>query len=259
MTDLSPSFCVDIKQFNRITALRQLDNHVCCRLRTPPLLRYCLPCACWPRVRTVCPCDTSDMLPGISSHRTNAKQENLHGDTSTTGDETPSWDTPQTMPWLPAVVYESSRLLPPISQLANHRAARSIALDKEKIMHQGIYVRYDCCSNTREPGSWGADAEEFRPQRWGTTCEEDQRLYRLGRSRAKIISFRGGKRACLGEKYALTQIKMTPFPLITEFQGGYIQEGRKKCPPSAPILFLSILSDEGMLLGQHRCISKGSN
>lgn len=166
------------------------------------------------------PCDTSDILPGISSHRTQAKQENLHEDTRTTGDETPSWDTLQTMPWLPAVVCESPRLLPPISQLASRRAAKSIALDKEKSIPQGTYVGYDCYLNNREPGSWGADAEEFRPRRWGTTCEEGLRLYRLRRSRAKIISFHGGKRACLGEKHALTQIKTTLFALITEFQGG---------------------------------------
>lgn len=122
------------------------------------------------------------------------------------------------MPALTSVVYESLRLLPPISQLITRRAARTVMLDNEKIIPEGTYIGYHCYSTNRDPMAWGPDAELFRPQRWGTTYEEVQKAYRLRRSRAEFISFHGGRRACLGEKYALMQIKATLFVLVSKFK-----------------------------------------
>lgn len=145
-------------------------------------------------------------------------QERLSAEITATGEEDPSLDTIQTMHWLTAVVYESLRLLPPIAQLITRRAATSVMLDHDKVIPEGTYVGYHSYSTNRDPGAWGSNADEFRPERWGASYEEVQKEYRLRRSRAEFISFHGGRRACLGERYALVQIKVTLFILVKEMR-----------------------------------------
>ncbi|OAA39427.1 Cytochrome P450 family protein [Metarhizium rileyi] len=162
-------------------------------------------------------------------------QRRLREEVGTIGDAVPGWDTLQTMPWLTAVVYESLRLLPPISQLITRRAATSVTLDNGKVVPEGTYIGYNCYSTNRHPDAWGQDADQFLPQRWGSTCEEVQKLYRLRRSRAEFISFHGGRRACLGEKYALMQIKATLYVLVKEFQWRLDPAWPERMSPTTPL------------------------
>jgi unspecific monooxygenase len=142
-----------------------------------------------------------------------AAQDSLHREMTETDQS-----SIQTMAFLTAVVYESLRLLPPISQLITRRAASTVMLDDAKVIPEGTYIGYHSYSTNRDPAAWGADADEFRPERWGTSYEDVQRAYRQRRSRAEFISFHGGRRACLGEKYALMQIKITLFSMVSEFR-----------------------------------------
>lgn len=121
-------------------------------------------------------------------------------------------------PYLTSLIYESLRLLPPLSQLINRRAAHGTSLDSGIYIPKGMYLGYHCYSTHRDPAIWGSDAAEFRPERWGETCEAIQRFYRLRRSKAEFVSFHGGVRACLGERFAVLQLKVTLCLLLGRFR-----------------------------------------
>lgn len=118
------------------------------------------------------------------------------------------------MPLLSAVVLESLRLFPPIGQLINRQVSQPVWLGGEIFVPAGTYVGYNCYSTNRDSEAWGSDSNEFRPQRWGLNCQDIQKEYRRRRSRAEFISFHGGQRACLGERFALLQLKATLYVLV---------------------------------------------
>ncbi|KAG5997319.1 hypothetical protein E4U43_002670 [Claviceps pusilla] len=118
------------------------------------------------------------------------------------------------MPLLSAVVFESLRLFPPIGQLINRLVSQPVWLGGDIFVPAGTYVGYNCYSTNRDPEAWGPDPNDFRPQRWGLGFQDIQREYRRRRSRAEFISFHGGQRACLGERFALLQLKATLYVLV---------------------------------------------
>lgn len=124
----------------------------------------------------------------------------------------------QSMPLLSAVIYESLRLFPPIGQLINRRVTQHVRLGGDILIPEGTYVGYNCYSTNRDPETWGPDADSFRPTRWGVTCQEIQKEYRRRRARAEFISFHGGQRACLGERFAVLQLKVTLLVLVRELK-----------------------------------------
>lgn len=129
----------------------------------------------------------------------------------------PTLECLQDMPYMTSVVYESLRMLPPISQLINRRAASNVMLGDDIYIPQGMYLGYHCYSTHRDVETWGPEAGKFRPERWGDTAEAIQRFYRQKRSRAEFVSFHGGVRSCLGEKFAVLLLKVTLFVLIKKF------------------------------------------
>ncbi|GAO17253.1 hypothetical protein UVI_02060990 [Ustilaginoidea virens] len=164
-------------------------------------------------------------------------QEQLHKELSL--EDSPLDDVTQeslhSIPLLSAVVYESLRLFPPIGQLVNRQVAQPILLGGRIHLPQGTYVGYNCYSTNRDPGAWGADADAFRPSRWGTTCQDIQKEYRRRRSRAEFISFHGGQRACLGERFALLQLKATLYVLLRSLQWKLDPTWPDRMTPAGPL------------------------
>ncbi|KAJ5767082.1 cytochrome P450 oxidoreductase [Penicillium nucicola] len=115
----------------------------------------------------------------------------------------------QNLPYLTATILECLRLLPPISQLVNRRVSEPAWLADRIYLPQGTYVGYNAYSTNRDPEAWGSDADEFRPERWGINSEQISRNYRRAKARAEFVSFHGGSRACLGEKFALLEVRVT--------------------------------------------------
>ncbi|KAF1942550.1 Dit2 protein [Clathrospora elynae] len=118
------------------------------------------------------------------------------------------------LPLLTSVLYESLRMFPPISQLINRRTKAPVMLGNTIPVPGGVYMGYNAYSTNRDVDFWGADAEEFKPSRWGTTSKEINQLYRRANSKASFISFHGGRRACLGQKFAMQQLRITLTELV---------------------------------------------
>lgn len=74
-------------------------------------------------------------------------------------------------------------------------------------VRKGQVVTYSVFAMHRRKDIWGADAEEFRPERW----EEN------GRRGWEYLPFNGGPRICLGQQYALTEASFTLVRLLQRF------------------------------------------
>ena len=129
----------------------------------------------------------------------------------------PDLEILQDMPLLTAVIYESLRLFPPIGQLVNRKASENVLLGGDTAIPKGTYLGYNCYSTNRDPATWGPTADCFEPGRWGESTAAIQKNYRMRRARAEFISFHGGRRACLGEKFAMLQLRVTLVTLAREF------------------------------------------
>ncbi|KAE8407481.1 cytochrome P450 [Aspergillus pseudonomiae] len=139
------------------------------------------------------------------------------------------------LPYLTSVIYESLRLLPPISQLINRRTSQDLVLGNQIYIPKGTYVGYNCYSTNRDPAVWGPTADEFRPERWGQSNTEILQCYRQRRARAEFVSFHGGSRACLGEKFALLEARVALFVLISRLSWLLDPEWPDRKTPAGPL------------------------
>ncbi|KAF7726669.1 Protein kinase alk2 [Apophysomyces ossiformis] len=100
------------------------------------------------------------------------------------------------MKYAHAVFYEGLRLHPSVPDNQKYALHDDILPDGTPV-HKGDYIEWSTWSMARSEKVWGADAKEFRPERW-ITSEGDIRR----ESQGKFNSFNGGPRVCLGQNLA---------------------------------------------------------
>ncbi|XVF73356.1 hypothetical protein PTKIN_Ptkin12aG0195000 [Pterospermum kingtungense] len=119
--------------------------------------------------------------------------------------------TLEKMHYLHAALTETIRLYPPVPEDGRIAVADDILPDGHKVK-KGDKLLYMAYSMGRLPYIWGADADNFRPERWlkdGVFQPE---------SPFKFISFHAGPRICLGREFAYRQMKMFSAALIRHFR-----------------------------------------
>lgn len=141
------------------------------------------------------------------------------------------------LPYLTSTIYEVLRLFPPISQLINRRTSTPVLLGSKILIPDNTFVGYNAYSTNRSPKVWGPDADEFIPERWGVTNEDISKRYRKAKARAEFISFHGGSRACLGEKFAMLEMRVSIVALVREYEWGLDPEWVERM---TPVSFLSL-------------------
>ncbi|KAI0814586.1 Dit2 protein [Xylaria sp. FL0064] len=118
-------------------------------------------------------------------------------------------ETLATLPLLTSIIFETLRLYPPLSQIMNKRTAKDVMLGGNILLPAETYTGYNGYSTNRNREFWGYDADLFRPSRWGDTVDDMNMLFRRATSKAAFITFHGGKRTCLGQKWALATHRIT--------------------------------------------------
>ncbi|KAK4626359.1 Cytochrome P450-DIT2 [Fulvia fulva] len=136
---------------------------------------------------------------------------------------------------LTTCITESLRLMPPIGQLINRLATSSLTLGEDHVVPEGTYVGYNSYATNCDPDVWGKDADEFIPGRWGETIEEVRKQYRRQKARAELIRFHGGRRACLGEGFAMVELKVTVFMLVRWVRWSLDEGWEEKMTPAGPL------------------------
>ncbi len=132
------------------------------------------------------------------------------------GDRHPTYENIKDMAYLRYVVTEVLRLYPIVPM--NLRTANKNTFlpvgggkngDKRIFIRKGDTVLYQIHATQRDPTWFGADAEEFRPERWKT----------LRCTSFEYLPFNGGNRICLGQNMALTDASYVISRILQNFSG----------------------------------------
>ncbi|KAK0545659.1 cytochrome P450-dit2 [Tilletia horrida] len=159
------------------------------------------------------------------------------------------------MPLLRAFIYETLRLFPPIPQLVNRRCEDGRVLwlpvapaDRSDSggagsgmvpvsIPAGTYVGWsayalhrsrfntswssfgdDTTLSTHGLGKGSEVATAFLPERWGSTTVEIEATARRARDRGELMTFHAGARACLGQKFAMTELMIVVVHMLAAFE-----------------------------------------
>ncbi|KAG0155617.1 hypothetical protein PDIDSM_2790 [Penicillium digitatum] len=143
----------------------------------------------------------------------------------------PSQEVVNDLPYLTAVVLELLRLFRPVCQLVNRVALQPALLGGELPIPKGTFVGWNAWAVHSNPDVWGEDAREFRAERWGDTVSEMQGRFRRETVRGTYVPFNAHKRRCLGQGFALLQVKILLFVLLGRVSWVVDPEYRLKMTP----------------------------
>uniref|UniRef100_A0A0D9YGA1 Cytochrome P450 n=1 Tax=Oryza glumipatula TaxID=40148 RepID=A0A0D9YGA1_9ORYZ len=131
------------------------------------------------------------------------------------------FDELREMHYLHAAITEAMRLYPPVA-MDSHCCQNDDVLPDGTFVGKGWQVTYSAYAMARLEELWGADCEEFRPERW---LDEDG-VFRP-ESPFKYPVFHGGPRMCLGKEMAYIQMKSIAACVFERFSFRFVGgEGR---------------------------------
>ena len=136
---------------------------------------------------------------------------------STIGKTHPTRADIRKIPYLDSVIKESLRLFPPVP-LNSRQAIRDTILptgggpdgDSPILVRKGEVVVISQYVNSRRKNIYGADCDDFRPERWETPDT-------AGSYGWAYFPFSGGPRTCLGRDFATMEVAYTVARLLQSF------------------------------------------
>jgi cytochrome P450 len=114
------------------------------------------------------------------------------------------------IPYLRAVINESLRLRPNVPVIWRESTTATTLLGTAVTCH-GTVITASTWVMNRNVDEWGADATEFRPDRWLDDATGG------AKSAFSFMSFGQGPRKCIGELYARTQMECVLAGLVDSF------------------------------------------
>lgn len=136
------------------------------------------------------------------------------------------------LPLLEAVLNETWRLMPPVSMIR-----REAIQDTELLGHRfaaGTHIVICPYVLNRAPEIWGADAENFNPERW---MESD-----IGSRLHELTTFGYGPRSCIGQPFARGETNALLAALIGRFE----MELDGSVPDPRPLWGLTVAPENGL-------------
>ncbi|KAF8736947.1 hypothetical protein AX14_013681 [Amanita brunnescens Koide BX004] len=139
------------------------------------------------------------------------------------GNQAPTYENIRQMKYVRAVINETLRLFPPVP--LNVRESRSACVlppadgtytgsePRSLYMPAGTTLTYLPLLTQRNPALWGADADEFKPERW----LEPDRLAQFVANPTMYLPFSAGPRICLGQNYAYNELTYFLIRLLQQF------------------------------------------
>lgn len=133
----------------------------------------------------------------------------------------PTMDDVQALPYFEATIREGLRLYPPASFTVKHcikdswlpTDGKSHDAGAGTFVPAGTDVAVSVYAMGRLPRVWGADAAQFRPERF--LDETTGKL--LAMSPFRFSAFSGGPRVCVGQALAMLQIKLVLAAVVARF------------------------------------------
>jgi len=141
-----------------------------------------------------------------------------------------SYDEIMALPILDAVYKETTRVYPagttlmrsvqrdctlPLSSPITGKDGR---LMDNINLQKGDSVIVSALNCNRNPAIWGADAEEWKPERWLSPLPETVSENKIPGIYSNLITFAGGHRSCVGFKFAELEIKIFLVVLLSQLR-----------------------------------------
>ena len=126
----------------------------------------------------------------------------------------PTAETFDELPYLTAVVAEALRLYPPIPQLMNRLTQAIVQFGDIGELPKGTWVGWHAYGVHTDPKVWGPTARDFVPERWGAHSDVIHTRMRRETARGAYIPFNSHSRKCMGEGFALLEVKIALFELV---------------------------------------------
>ncbi|CCF58503.1 hypothetical protein KAFR_0E03520 [Kazachstania africana CBS 2517] len=145
-----------------------------------------------------------------------------------------------TLPCLNSFIFEAIRFYPPLNTIINRCTSRKCQLGTDIVIPKGTYVGYNNFGNSHNVASWGITADSFEPERWGNDIETIMKNWKIAKNNCTLSSFHGGRRACLGEKLALVELRITIAGLLQRFHITLGSEWDEKMTPAGPLCPLDL-------------------
>ncbi|KAF4450374.1 hypothetical protein F53441_6498 [Fusarium austroafricanum] len=119
------------------------------------------------------------------------------------------------LPYLNGIMHETLRLYPTVP-LTMRQAVRDTRIGNQFIP-EGADVIVSIWYINRSPDIWGADAAEFRPERWIT---EDGKPNQNGGSNSNynFLTFLHGPRSCIGQGFAKAELRCLLATMVRSFE-----------------------------------------
>lgn len=140
------------------------------------------------------------------------------------GDRTVSWAESQKLPYLDACIQESFRLHPAAGLILERIVPPSGITILDHFIPGGTIVGCNAWVLHRRPEVFGADVDDFRPERWiDATPEKAKEM------RGTMFQFGAGARTCIGKNISLLEIyKLVPsflrrFEVVPGVEGEGVQ------------------------------------
>ncbi|GMF75187.1 unnamed protein product [Aspergillus oryzae] len=127
-------------------------------------------------------------------------------------------DDLKSLPYLTAVLAETLRLYPPVSQLINRKTLEPVYLGNGITIPQGMWVGWTAYGVHTDPNTWGPTAHEYQPERWGDDVHAIQRAISQQQVRGSYIPFNAWTRSCIGSEFALLQLRVTLYEIVRHFE-----------------------------------------
>ncbi|KAF5009174.1 hypothetical protein FDECE_4618 [Fusarium decemcellulare] len=127
-----------------------------------------------------------------------------------------AWHQSQQLPYFKAVVQEALRLYPAVGLILERVVpSGGLALPSGSFLPAGTIVGASPWVVHRNTSIFGADADDFKPERWLQAEGEDPRKFdeRLKAMNGATLTFGKGHRTCIGKNISLLEI----YKLLTSF------------------------------------------
>ncbi|KAF9448713.1 cytochrome P450 [Macrolepiota fuliginosa MF-IS2] len=142
-----------------------------------------------------------------------------------------TYDQLVSLPYLDAVCRETLRVYPPINNTAARTARKDMALPLSKpvlgadgkevteiMVPEGTDVIVSVLGSNTNPDLWGADALEWKPERWLSPLPGAVGEAHMPGIYSHLMTFLGGSRACIGFKFSQLEMKVVLSVLLSSFQ-----------------------------------------
>jgi len=154
-------------------------------------------------------------------------QDKLRKDLSRFSAVDPTWDQLiYELPYLDAVVHETLRLHPPVTEILREAACEDViplgtpivtptgeTISSVTVAKGSTVLAPIRCIN-RSEALWGPDAKEFKPERWFEDITGGAKELQGHRH---LLTFHDGPRTCLGKSFALAEFKAALSVLVRNF------------------------------------------